>query len=252
MGFTGEIETSYNNSVKNKGEHKMTGKRNTTLAEKTSEEIIRYITRNRMMPGEKLPTEIDFLDRLHVSRGTLREAFKVLAARNILEIRQGAGTFISYKKGVQDDPLGLDFIYDKSKRALDMLDIRLMFEPRVAELAAANATVRQRRIITEQAEKVELCVQEGRSYAEADSQFHQRIADASGNLIIGNLTGILTSSIAKNIEITEDTQRESNTIYYHRKILKAIQEGNINNARCFMTMHLSLLREFMLAKIEEK
>ena len=229
----------------------MEGKRNTTLVEKTSDEVIRYITRNRMMPGEKLPTEMDFLERLHVSRGTLREAFKVLAARNILEIRQGAGTFISYKKGVPDDPLGLDFIYDKNKRALDMLDIRLMFEPRVAELAASNASVKQRKIIAEQAELVEECVQEGKPYAEADSLFHQRIADASGNLIIGNLTGILTSSIAKNIEITKDVQRESNTLYYHRKILQAIQEGNINNAKYFMTMHLSLLREFMLDKIEK-
>ena len=230
----------------------MEGKRNTTLVEKASDEVIRYITRNRMMPGEKLPTEMDFLERLHVSRGTLREAFKVLAARNILEIRQGAGTFISYKKGVPDDPLGLDFIYDKSRRALDMLDIRLMFEPRVAELAAANASTKQRKIIAEQAELVEECVREGKSYAEADSLFHQRIADASGNLIIGNLTGILTSSIAKNIEITKDVQRESNTVYYHRKILQAIQEENINNAKYFMTMHLSLLREFMLDKIEEE
>ena len=77
----------------------MAEKRNPTRVEKTSEQIIRFIIEHKMLPGDKLPTEEEFLAVMDVSRGTLRESVKVLAARNILEIRQGAGTFISHKKG---------------------------------------------------------------------------------------------------------------------------------------------------------
>lgn len=223
-----------------------------TLVEMTSQRIISYIIDHKMMPGDQLPTEVEFLEKMEVSRGTLREAFKVLVARNILEIRQGAGTFISYKKGIPDDPLGLTFIYDDNRLVLDMLEVRLMFEPRVAELAAVNATPEQKQALAEQAQELENCISRGEPYAQADSRFHRLIAEASDNRVIGNLTHILNSSVSKNIEITLDTQRENNTIYYHRKILKAIQEGNINNAHYFMTMHLNLLREFVLNKIEKE
>ena len=230
----------------------MTEKRTMTLVEMTSQRIISYIIDHKMMPGDQLPTEVEFLEKMEVSRGTLREAFKVLVARNILEIRQGAGTFISYKKGIPDDPLGLTFIYDDNRLVLDMLEVRLMFEPRVAELAAVNATPEQKQALAEQAQELENCISRGEPYAQADSRFHRLIAEASDNRVIGNLTHILNSSVSKNIEITLDTQRENNTIYYHRKILKAIQEGNINNAHYFMTMHLNLLREFVLNKIEKE
>ncbi len=230
----------------------MIEKRTMTLVEMTSQRIISYIIDHKMMPGDQLPTEVEFLEKMEVSRGTLREAFKVLVARNILEIRQGAGTFISYKKGIPDDPLGLTFIYDDNRLVLDMLEVRLMFEPRVAELAAVNATPEQKQALAEQAQELENCISRGEPYAQADSRFHRLIAEASDNRVIGNLTHILNSSVSKNIEITLDTQRENNTIYYHRKILKAIQEGNINNAHYFMTMHLNLLREFVLNKIEKE
>ena len=223
-----------------------------TLVEMTSQRIISYIIDHKMMPGDQLPTEVEFLEKMEVSRGTLREAFKVLVARNILEIRQGAGTFISYKKGIPDDPLGLTFIYDDNRLVLDMLEVRLMFEPRVAELAAVNATPEQKQALAEQAQELENCISRGEPYAQADSRFHRLIAEASDNRVIGNLTHILNSSVSKNIEITLDTQRENNTIYYYRKILKAIQDGNINNAHYFMTMHLNLLREFVLNKIEKE
>ena len=230
----------------------MIEKRTMTLVEMTSQRIISYIIDHKMMPGDQLPTEVEFLEKMEVSRGTLREAFKVLVARNILEIRQGAGTFISYKKGIPDDPLGLTFIYDDNRLVLDMLEVRLMFEPRVAELAAVNATPEQKQALAEQAQELENCISRGEPYAQADSRFHRLIAEASDNRVIGNLTHILNSSVSKNIEITLDTQRENNTIYYHRKILKAIQDGNINNAHYFMTMHLNLLREFVLNKIEKE
>ena len=220
-----------------------------TLAEETAQAVIRYIIDNRLLPGDKLPTEPEFMEKLSVGRGTLREGIKLLAARNIIDIRQGAGSFVSPKRGIPDDPLGLTFIYDDNELVVDMLDVRLLFEPHVARLAASQATEQQRAAIMEQADEVERCIKSGESYIAADARFHRLIAEASGNIVFGNLTYILNTSIAKNIEITKDAQRDSNTMRYHRRIALAIKNGKPNDAASDMSMHLQLLREFVREKM---
>ena len=43
-------------------------------------------------------------------------------------------------------------------------------------------------------------------------------------------------------------QKESNTLFYHKKILKAINEGDAAAASMYMNMHLCLMKDFMLDK----
>lgn len=223
-----------------------------TLVEHTTEQIIDYITRNKMQPGQQLPTEAEFTSELNVSRGTLRDAFKVLIARNILEARQGSGTFIADNMGIPEDPLGLTFIYDDETLAIDMLDVRLMLEPTIAGLAAINATPEQRAQLQALTNTLEKHIGEGKAYADDDGKFHTLIATASGNRVISNLTYILFNSIYKNIALTMDVQKENNTLFYHKKILGAILEGNANQATMYMNMHLYLLKDFMLNRYKEK
>lgn len=225
--------------------------RGKTLVEQTTEKIIDYITENKMQPGQQLPTEAEFTAELNVSRGTLRDAFKVLIARNILEAKQGSGTFIAENMGIPDDPLGLTFIYDDEALALDMLDVRLMLEPAIAQLAAINANPAQKKELQELTRILDQHITHGNPYAEEDGRFHQLIAQASGNKVIGNLTHILFQSIYKNIELTLDVQKESNTLFYHKKILQAIISGNAISANMYMTMHLCLLKDFMLEKCSD-
>lgn len=189
------------------------------------------------------------MEKLGVGRGTLREGIKLLAARNILDIRQGAGSYVSHQRGIPDDPLGLTFIEEDSELIVDMLDVRLLFEPHVARLAAARAGEEEKAEIMAQAEEVERCIKEGVSYVAADARFHRLIAEASGNKVFGNLTYILNTSIAQNIAITKDAQRDSNTIRYHRKIAQAIIDKQPDDAASYMNMHLQLLREFVREKM---
>ena len=207
-----------------------------TLVEQTTERIIEYITTNKMQPGQQLPTEAEFTTVLKVSRG------------NILEARQGSGTFIAQNMGIPDDPLGLTFIYDDKLLAVDMLDVRMMLEPSIAALAAIHATTEQKKKMQELTDSLRQCIEKGDSYADEDGNFHTLIAEASGNRIISNLTHILFTSIYKNIALTMNVQKKSNTLQYHEKILQAIMEGDSNLAKMYMYMHLSLLKDFMVQK----
>ena len=124
----------------------------------------------------------------------------------------------------------------------------MMLEPSIAALAAIHATTEQKKKMQELTDSLRQCIEKGDSYADEDGNFHTLIAEASGNRIISNLTHILFTSIYKNIALTMNVQKKSNTLQYHEKILQAIMEGDSNLAKMYMYMHLSLLKDFMVQK----
>ena len=84
-----------------------------SLPEKASERLIEYILEKKLQKGDKLPNEHTLAQMLCVGRGTIREAVKILESRNIVTVKQGAGTFVCEKYGVADDPLGLCLMENK-------------------------------------------------------------------------------------------------------------------------------------------
>ena len=92
-----------------------------TLVEQTTQRLLEMIQREGYGPGDKLPTETELVQRLGVGRNTVREALRSLASRNVVTVRQWAGTFISEKNGVADDREGRSFPF----RRFDPRQLRL-------------------------------------------------------------------------------------------------------------------------------
>ena len=111
-----------------------------SLPEKLADDIVDYILKEKLQPGDRLPNESILAETLGAGRSSLREAVKLLASRNIVTVRQGSGTYISSTPGMVEDPLGFTFIEDKKKLAEDLLEIRFLLEPSIAAKAAENAS----------------------------------------------------------------------------------------------------------------
>lgn len=205
------------------------------LGEIASEKIIKLIVDDNLKIGDKLPNEYELADKLGVGRSTIREAIKALVSRNILEIKRGSGTFI--KCGVADDPLGLIFVKDKLKLAVDLLEIRFMIEPKIASLAAQNATQEDIEEISKLCDEVEELILKGIPHIQKDIEFHTAIARSSKNLVTTNLVPIINKSISVFIDVT-NTQLKNETIDTHRDILNAIKNKNANEAHDAMLLHL--------------
>lgn len=209
------------------------------LGETTSEKIIKLIVDENLKIGDKLPNEYELADKLGVGRSTIREAIKALVSRNILEIKRGSGTFI--RCGVADDPLGLIFVKDKLKLAVDLLEIRFMIEPKIASLAAINATEEDIEELSKLCDEVEELILNGMPHMEKDIEFHTAIARSSKNLVTTNLVPIINESIAVFIDVT-NTQLKNETIETHKEILNAIKSKNANEAHDAMLLHLAYNR----------
>ena len=120
-----------------------------SLPERTAEQISKLIVEKHLTSEDKLPSEFELAELLHVGRGTIREGVKLLVARNVLEIRRGKGTYIAPNPGEIPDPLGFAYYPDQFQLALDLAEIRAQTEPWVARMAAEHATTENLRQLRE-------------------------------------------------------------------------------------------------------
>lgn len=220
------------------------------LAEQVADHILNYIVRHDLEAGAKLPNEFDLAEGIGVGRSTVREAIKILVSRNIVEIRRGAGTFVSEGQGVSEDPLGLAFVKDKNHLAMDLLSVRLMLEPEIARMAAEHATREQVEELYRQCQKVEDMIGRNENHMKEDIVLHKMIAACSGNVVVEKLVPVINSSIAVFVDITNGKLREE-TIITHKEVVDAIAAGDGESARCAMEMHL-LYNRRMIMKLEHE
>ncbi len=214
----------------------MIKKMSKTLVEQTADQILEMI-QDTYPTGSKLPTERELCEVTGAGRNSVREALKILASRNIVEIRQGSGTFVSAKKGVSDDPLGFSMITDRVKLTKDLLQVRVMIEPQIAELAAQNASEQDINNLEQVLLEMESLMKNHKEYAELDDKFHISIAKCTHNVVMENLIPVISSGVTVFAKEVEETEYEK-TLVSHRLIFEYIKNHKALEARNQMEYHL--------------
>lgn len=101
--------------------------------------IKELLLNRKVMPGDRLPAETELTRLLSVSRGSVREAMKILSALGIVEVKRGDGTYVSNRSGeVVFDPMLFSLIVSQPKFA-ELKELRLILEKNVVRLTILNA-----------------------------------------------------------------------------------------------------------------
>lgn len=216
----------------------------TTLPERTAEQISRLIVEQHLTSADKLPSEFELAELLHVGRGTIREGVKLLVARNVLEIRRGRGTYIASDPGVVEDPLGFAYYPDKFRLAMDLLEVRAQVEPWVARTAAERAGEADLRRLRETCAAVEQDILAERDHSVSDVRFHVAIAECTQNLVVPKLIPIITYAIRLFVTLTE-SRLKMETLVDHRELLEAICTQDGERAAAVMERHLDYNRALL-------
>lgn len=211
--------------------------RHKSLPERTAEVICDMLYRENYRIGAKLPGELKLAEMLEVSRNTVRQAIRILEEKGVLEVERGAGTFVSSKMGMSEDPLGLSMIMDKARLIKDLLEVRLLIEPRIAALAAERRTQKELCQLKHICTCLEKAWGQGDNYYELDMEFHTFLAGCSKNLVVHSLL----PSICQTIILQESVIRArmgKQTILAHRRIYEAVARGKGSDAYDAMMIHL--------------
>ena len=213
------------------------GTQTKTLAEQVADGIMNLIQETPYKAGDKLPTEKELCESTGAGRNTVREALKILASRNVLEIRQGAGTFVSEKQGIPDDPLGFSMVNDHVKLTKDLLQVRIMLEPQIAALAAQCAKEHEIKELEEILEEMEAAMKKREDYSELDTKFHTKIAQCTHNIVMDNLLPVIGKGVAVFAKEVAQTEYDRTWIS-HRKIFCYIRDHKPFEAEMEMQYHL--------------
>lgn len=208
-----------------------------SLPEQVAEQISDLIIEKHLEIGEKIPNEFELAQQLNVGRGTVREAIKLLVARNVLEIQRGRGTYIANNTGWIDDPFGFAYMEDQERLMCELYQIRIAIEPWIAELAAKNATPENIQELRHYQKEVERLIHEGKNHLPMDQKFHNSIAACSQNRVLPMLGSTTIYSVHLFGTMNRRTLGQE-TIDTHCKIADAIEAHDPAAARCAMVEHL--------------
>lgn len=211
----------------------------------TTEEVVDrlrdMIQSGELSAGDRLPPERDLAKVLGVSRPTLRAGIRSLSTVGILQSRQGAGTFVAEAEASPTlDGSALRLLSALHGFTSDeMFEARLALEMSIAALAAERATSEQMTLMAEQIAAMYAALDDPEQYLVHDMQFHQVVADASGNRILTSLMNmiakILFDSRRKTVKNATDLK---DSVSQHQNVYRAIRERSPEMARAAMREHL--------------
>ena len=218
--------------------------KNKLLVEQTRDRIFHYILDENLEIGTKIPNEFVLADKFEVGRSTIREAVKQLVSQGILSVKQGSGTYVTSTTPVDQDPLGLRGVKDKMKLAWDLVNVRMILEPEIAEMAALNATDEDIRRLEELCDEVEAKINNREAYVQADIAFHVWIASCTKNTVMEQLIPIIDTAVLMFVNVTHQKLKPE-TVMTHRMVTEAIAAHDPLGAKSAMGMHITFNRDLI-------
>ena len=217
------------------------------LTDEAIDKIKQMIISGRVRPGEKLPRESDLAAELGLSRNSLREAVKALSLINVLDVRQGDGTYAtSLAPSLLLEALSFIVEFHRDDTVLDFLEVRRILEPAATALAAVRMSNEDRIELGTLLEKVDVDTPVEELVA-ADLEFHRQIAVGTGNPVLASLVDNMSAPTTRARVwrgMTEPRALER-TLAEHRAIYRAIMSGDADLARSWATVHIAGIESWL-------
>lgn len=199
--------------------------------------IISEIIDGKLVPGGKLPTEMELCTQFGAGRNSVREAVKELQAYGILYIKRAEGTFVSENYNHKMlDPMLYSIILQKNswqdfvalRAAIDIgtLNVILMRQDAAAFLPDLYRTYGD---LSAEMHTPHPSVERA---LELDSRFHTRIADAAQNPMLSTITEYITRlTLPSRLETTRNVIESGDIerfVDLHRQMLTVIERRQLD------------------------
>ncbi|WP_133579864.1 FadR/GntR family transcriptional regulator [Aureibacillus halotolerans] len=211
-----------------------------TLSKQVVEHIVDLLNTRKLKPGDKLPSEMDLIGMLSVSRPVLREALSSLETLGVITRKTRGGTFFNDKISSQPFSVMLALAVDNLPA---VIEARMTLELGLVTMAAEKITDEQlerlRKTIDDISENAD------NNYGKYDKEFHRIIAESANNPVVeGMIHSLLLVHERTDSQIK--IREPELTIQYHTAIYKALVKHDPIDAFQQMYKHLCYVRDKVL------
>lgn len=216
--------------------------------EQAADQLRELIVEGHLLPGQRLPNEANLAKDFGISRATVREALRLLAAQNLIRSAKGAngGTFVTLPtlEGISDylgSSIGA-LALSRDVSLDELLEARALLEVPAARLAAQRRSEDDVSALRDSIPEQPLTLTVHGQF-HLNRNFHTTLIESCGNSLIyiaaQPIFSILQTHLSRSA-IGSAVHRGINE--HHRKITAAIESGDVAGAGEAMAMHLEFLR----------
>ncbi len=225
-----------------------------SISKQIAEQLRSAIVSGQFKIGERLPTEDELAQRFGVSRPSVREALKRLAAQNLVRARRGpsGGNFVvqpSYAELAESLSGAATLLVGMGALGIEeIIEARRVLQGSCLQQAIANVS-------TEHLQNIETALARQQDpeisdedFCQADVAFHRALVDATDN---GMLRFVMYTVIEALIPVTNMVvtvvRERSDIISLHRQMLDHLAQGDAVALRAKMDE----LLDYLLEKFEQ-
>ena len=231
------------------------------IADVVARDLEQRILEGSLKAGDRLPSERTLALELAISRPSLREAIQKLVHKGLLETKHGGGTFVTNRLQASFSDPWQDMLKAHPLLQTDMLEFRHMLEGEAARLAAERATDLDLERIDAAYAALESAYDSDDITAciDTDVAFHQAIADASHNTMIGHLAAslmrVIHGHVSDNLVHLHALPKQWEQLRaQHKAIWESVRGQASDEAMRASREHINFVRLSMAeaAKIEDR
>ncbi len=228
---------------------------------RVAEAIKDWIVQAHFGAGDRLPSEPELIERFGMSKGTIREAMRILEAQGLVKSRTGpgGGTFVHEVSKERARALLGNYFYFKDLTIRDIYQLRRVLEPELAAALAGNlpeaVLVRLEAIIGEYDAPAQDAEEEREQHV-ASLRFHALLAEQADNALLGFLIDFMVNMLS-DLTVYRKLYEPPNLELWRRgrafqlQLVEALRTGDADTARRVMRDHMETAQKLMEAQEAE-
>lgn len=222
------------------------------ISDQVFEQLKELIFRGKLKPGDQLMPEREMAESMNVSRTTIRNAINRLVTMNLVDHKQGKGTFVAVPDPKKGNPFAAAMT-SQGATIYDLLEVRMGLECIAAALAAERADESDLNAIEQSIFEMEKQVKAGHLGSRADITFHMAIAYATKNplhiQVMKTFYDYLSHGIMESLQfLYEDPENTYVILNHHNAIFSAIESRDPEKAYRAMHDHIDYVKMFFKEK----
>ncbi|MBY6116920.1 FCD domain-containing protein [Mameliella alba] len=214
-----------------------------------------WVVEHGLQPGDRLPGEAEMIAQFRMSKGTIREAMRLLQAQGLVVTKTGpgGGSFVGEVSKDRAHALLGNYFYFRNISIDDIYQVRIALEPELVASLAGRLTEDQlgdlQEIMSSYAEPAK-DAEEERAQHVASLVFHARLAEFADNALLGFFIGFMAQILADLTVYKRLYSKPNHELWkqgrdHQAGLVEALRRGDAQGARAIMLEHMQMARRLM-------